>query len=187
MTNEPKDPKRVAAGKRSKAKGATWQRDVAKLLSDWSGETFKSTPRSGGLRWGGAFWVYGDLTPPADFPVVFECKHYATVDFLEILGTNQKDPGVGLVQKWYHEELLVDVLRASTELGIVAKGFLCWKPDHRRSRITMDLDLFNRFGIYTLVTVVTGVPGKTPFITLDLVTFLRSMTYEHFKSVILTP
>lgn len=181
-----KDPKRVAAGKRSKAKGAHWQSEVAKHLSGWSVlDRWKSTPRSGGLRWGGVFWTYGDITPPVDFPIVIECKHYAEADLLELLGTNKSDPGSGRVASWYYDELVGDINRARSELCSNVQGVLVWKQDRHRPRISLDLQLFNQLGIYTLVTLTAGVPGKPPFVTTDFRQFLNDVPYETFKEVCL--
>lgn len=64
-------------GKRSKNKGANYERRIAKILSDWSGLDLRRTPMSGG-------WskqnpdVAGDLvniTPGTFFPYHIECKN----------------------------------------------------------------------------------------------------------------
>lgn len=74
-----KDPVRVAAGKKSKRKGSTFERGVAKELAAWWGGEFTRTPSSGG--WGKSkfaregFNASGDIvTSEADFPFCIECK-----------------------------------------------------------------------------------------------------------------
>jgi hypothetical protein len=178
-----KDPKRVAAGKRAKAKGNRWQSDVAKLLTEWSGEQWKATPRSGGLRWGGCFWTYGDLTPPLDFPIVFECKHYHEIEFIDVLGTNRTIPGGGIVADWWYGEACADAFRATNELRVPVHPVLVWKADRRRPRLSFALDKFNHLGIYTMITVTTGIPDRQPFVTVDLSSFLREVDFERFKIV----
>jgi hypothetical protein len=173
----------VVAGKRAKAKGNKWQSDVAKLLHEWSGEPWKATPRSGGLRWGGVFWTYGDLTPPQNFPIVFECKHYHEIEFIDVLGTNRTIPGGGIVADWWYAEACADAFRATNELGTSVGAVLVWKADRRRPRLSLDLNKFNELSVYTLVTVTTGIPDRAPFVTVDLSSFLREVDYERFKSV----
>jgi len=186
--NEPakqKDPKRVAAGRKSKNKGNTFQREVAKSLSKWSGATFKATPRSGGLRWGGAFWTYGDLTPPEDFFAVFECKHYHEIEFLDVLGTTRSPQGAGLVHEWWNKEARVDAARAARELGRPFAAFLVWKADHARHRISMLLDHYNRIPQrLPLATLATGCPGFDPYVTADFESFLGSVDFVVLRELL---
>lgn len=61
----------------SKAKGNKHEREVAKLLSEWSGKEWHRTPMSGALHWKGDKRVISDIVPPADldFPFSIECKN----------------------------------------------------------------------------------------------------------------
>lgn len=63
-------------GKRSRNKGAGYERKVAKLMTDWWGGQFSRVPASGGLNWGSDQRVAGDIVPPpeSEFPFVIECK-----------------------------------------------------------------------------------------------------------------
>lgn len=179
-----KDPKRVAAGKRSKAKGAKYQSDIAKKLREWSGQEFRSTPRSGGLRWNGAWWTFGDLIPPEDTPLVIECKHYHEVPFIDVLGNRRSEPGGGIVNEWWYSQACEDAARASTQLGATMIPLLIWKQDFCPSRITCDLELFNSLGEYGLVTVVTGTPGRRPHVTVDLLSFLGQINFDQMLMAI---
>lgn len=180
----PKDPKRVAAGKRSKAKGGKWQSDVAKLFSQWSGKTWKSTPRSGGLRWNSTFWTFGDLLPPEDLLLVVECKHYSTIEYIEVLGTVRTEPGGGIVSGWWYGEACADAIRAKKSLSCHVDAVLVWKADRRRPKLTLDLDVFNSLQTYSLVTVTAGIPGRAPYVTVDLAEFVRVVNYERFQEAL---
>lgn len=77
----------------SAKKGTKYQRKVAKALSKWTGLEFKSTPRSGGLRWNTMSHVIGDIvciTEGLFFPFTIECKFYEKIDFSQALLTKTK-------------------------------------------------------------------------------------------------
>ncbi|MCF6205304.1 MAG: hypothetical protein L3J47_00220 [Sulfurovum sp.] len=76
----PKDPKRVASGKKSKRKGSSQELKLAKAFQKWWGEgQFARSPGSGG--WGrpqnrDGFNASGDIiTTARDFPWCIEIKH----------------------------------------------------------------------------------------------------------------
>lgn len=89
----PKNKKRVAAGKRSRRKGSRFEREVAKILSEWWGAEFARTPLSGGFAtksfrddWNAA----GDLvTPDSTFPFCVECKNNESWDFNQLLTSDK--------------------------------------------------------------------------------------------------
>lgn len=61
----------------SKAKGSTFERKLAKMLSDWSGMEFHRTPMSGALHWSNDKRVVSDIVPPQElttWPLSIECK-----------------------------------------------------------------------------------------------------------------
>lgn len=62
-----------------KKKGSAFQRAVAKLLEDSTGEVWKSVAASGALRWGGTHWTWGDILPPEGYYICIECKHHANI------------------------------------------------------------------------------------------------------------
>lgn len=90
-----KDPNRVASGKKSKNKGATFERKVAKILQEyWSqvspGCSFRRTPGSGGwARSGGNLDKFGSagdcVCDDTTFPWCLEMKHYASYDVEKLL------------------------------------------------------------------------------------------------------
>ena len=60
-----------------KNKGNTFERKVAKILSDWSGQQFNRVPLSGALRWEtNDKRVVSDVVPPPSmkWPFSVECK-----------------------------------------------------------------------------------------------------------------
>lgn len=177
-----KDPTRVAAGKRSAGKGSKWQRDVAKALTVWSGKPWKSTPRSGGLRWNTAHWVFGDITPPEDVYIVIECKHHADLQFLDVLGTNYSAQGTDLLSQWYYEQLAGDAQRAEDAIGRPMVPLLMWKTDHRRPRISFCSELFSKLAV-EMAVLETRVPGRSPFVTGDLGMFFHTVTFDRFLAV----
>lgn len=69
----------------SKQKGNANEREVAKILSSWTGAKFARTPMSGGLHWDHEA-VAGDVvcvTRDFDFIFSVETKHYADVKLKE--------------------------------------------------------------------------------------------------------
>lgn len=82
-------PKEV--GINSKKKDDNNERNLAKLLSNWTGEKFTRVPRSGGLDWKNNDSVYGDVVcTNRDFAFVFsvETKFYKSIALEEKLRRN---------------------------------------------------------------------------------------------------
>lgn len=86
-----------AVGKRSRNKGAEFERQTAKVLSKWWGFDFHRVPASGGLHWGSSNNVAGDIVvpPEAGFPFVVECKKREEWT-IENLFLNNKD-----IKNWW--------------------------------------------------------------------------------------
>ncbi len=90
----------VKKRKNSRAKGASFERKIAKDLTAWWGDSFTKTPSSGGLRWGQDHRVTGDIVPSEDakdFPFVVECKKRENWDFEQII------KGTGEVPSWWEQ------------------------------------------------------------------------------------
>jgi len=73
----------------SKAKGSRNERNVVKLLNDWSGYEFARTPQSGGLHWKKQY-TSGDIVCIDDkhgrrFPFSIECKSHQNFDLLHLI------------------------------------------------------------------------------------------------------
>lgn len=81
----------------SRNKGNSFERSVAKEISEWTGTIVTRTPMSGGYN------KFGDITPKdpklmQTFPFCIELKNREAWDFSELLkGTNK---GVGIVSWW---------------------------------------------------------------------------------------
>lgn len=63
----------------SKNKGSEFERKVAKMLTEWSGQEYHRTPMSGALHWKNDKRVVSDIVPPQDlvdrgWPFSLECK-----------------------------------------------------------------------------------------------------------------
>ena len=80
-------------GRKSKRKGSRYEREMAKLFSDWYGEELIRVPASGGMR----SLTRSDLScrNPDYFPFVIECKHREDINFESII----KSPKV-IIDYW---------------------------------------------------------------------------------------
>ena len=85
----------TAKRKNSKNKGSTFEREIAKQLSKWTGHDFHRTPGSGALHWKNDARVVSDIVPSQDFPewkISVECKCYGkptyVCDFQSLLNNN---------------------------------------------------------------------------------------------------
>lgn len=124
---------------KSKNKGNTAEREVAKVLSKWFGEDFKRIPNSGALRWNGASFVYGDLLPPESFPGIIESKFYKEIDLDGLLRlTVQENNPLG----WWLQ-VVDDVQRCYSELRLALQPVLIFKANRRPRRIVIEEKLFN--------------------------------------------
>jgi len=83
--------------KNSRAKGATFERDTAKLFSEWTGIQFRRTPMSGG-------WAKtGDITPvnPKEmdsFRFNVECKNQQVWSFGDLIKDIHNNDGI---ESWW--------------------------------------------------------------------------------------
>ena len=131
-------------GKLAKTKGNTFEREVAKIMSSWSGEEFHRLPASGALRWHGKIWTFGDLLPPESFPVVVECKHHHEVSVDALLGNKRHGPGKGQIADWWWGQCVPDAERAAEQTGRHCEPILVWKQDYGVARICIREQLLDR-------------------------------------------
>lgn len=73
----------------SRTKGSKNERNVAKLMADWSGYEFARTPQSGGLHWKKQY-TSGDIVciderHGSRFPFSIECKFHESLDLLHLI------------------------------------------------------------------------------------------------------
>jgi len=73
----------------SRTKGSRNERNVAKLMENWSGHEFARTPQSGGLHWKKAH-TSGDIVCIDDryglrFPFSIECKFHEELNMLHLI------------------------------------------------------------------------------------------------------
>ena len=128
-------------GRRSKRKGKTYERRCAKLLGEWTGVNFRSTPASGGFNKQGVVireeMFCGDLIcDDPNFRFCVEAKNRDTFSFTGIL----KNPNTAAFSEWWWQ-CLDDATRiqklpilffkpdnaadfiALTALGLIATGY----------------------------------------------------------------
>lgn len=84
-------------GINSRTKGATFERDVAKLLTTWCGMNMRRSPMSGGWN------KHGDITPvdPHDmdsFKFNVECKNQMIWDFSDLIKDIHNNDGI---ESWW--------------------------------------------------------------------------------------
>lgn len=80
----------------SRNKGNRAEREVAALLSDWTGKKFSRTPSSGGLQWKNTH-VKGDIVCTEEghlFPFCVEVKFNQEINFEELLVGSKKEPKI---------------------------------------------------------------------------------------------
>lgn len=73
----------------SKTKGSAYEAKITKLLTEEFGKEFRRVPLSGSLE-----WLKGDIFVPTDtawFPYTIECKHYAEIDWSNLLTAKTSD------------------------------------------------------------------------------------------------
>lgn len=88
---------RSKSGKKSRNKGANFERLIANQVSNWWGQKFRRTPLSGG--WGEEV-ARGDLVcaeKETNFPFAIECKNDNSFSLNQLL----KTPTTGPVVKWW--------------------------------------------------------------------------------------
>ena len=91
---------RSKAGKKAKRKGGTFERKIAKSLSNFWGVTFYRTPASGGSPLKGDYNMAGDLcTSDADWKFHVECKNQEALAKLHNIFTSRKSA----VWKWWKQ------------------------------------------------------------------------------------
>lgn len=84
----------------SKAKGDTYERKIAKKLTEWTGLKFERVPASGGLHWKKDNRVYGDIvTNDPDFPFTIECKARESWNMDSLINGSKE------VEKWWKQAI----------------------------------------------------------------------------------
>lgn len=103
MTQEKRPYTKRSPGKRARTKGNSFENEVAKLLTKWSGSKFRRVPLSGG--WQSSKVATGDLFLVAEyetartgdglrvrFPFSVECKKQEGWDFAQLFRDSEKCP-----------------------------------------------------------------------------------------------
>lgn len=55
-------------------KGNAVELEARRILGNWAGQPFHKMPKSGGLRWAGKIFTFGDVIPPEEYRMIIEVK-----------------------------------------------------------------------------------------------------------------
>lgn len=119
-------------GKRSKRKGKTYERRCAKILTEFTGVNYRSTPGSGGFNKFGGVTIReelfcGDLICDSpDFRYCIEAKNRESFSFTALL----KSPSTAAFTKWWHQ-CVTDAKAVGLE------PLMFFKPNNRDDFIVM--------------------------------------------------
>ena len=160
---------------KEKTKGNKAERKVAGLLTEWWGGEFRRMPNSGALRWNGAFWTYGDIVPPEDFPAVAEVKHHRHIDFQPVItGTPQKDNILG-----FWNQVCEDARSCYRETGVYVEPMLIAKKDFVPEYIGMRLEFLAGLQLNVRALYIVR-PDLISFGILSLGDFLTIVSKQDF-------
>lgn len=143
---------------KSKAKGSAFELKIAKLLTEEFGKEFRRTPLSGALE-----WMKGDLIVIDDtawFPWTIECKHYAEIDWSNLLTAKSSDLHTFWQQTLRESKIMqrkpLLIFRANRSKDYVAYD------DHIKVDDYVEINSFgNRFKISLLDQWITSVKNQT--------------------------
>lgn len=170
----------AGGGAYAKARGRQGEQQLADKLGAWWKSEFHRMPASGALRWNGAFFTYGDLIPPEDFPAVIECKVRLQQAF-DLL----KPAEHGWISETFYKQLWNDIVRAKKETGQSYLPILAYKIGRNAPWfIIMDARVFDKIGkeVFDKFPYMwIHYPSHWPIIMIDLKTFLANVTPEQFK------
>lgn len=172
---------------KTKAKEYAQLYQLLPMLNNWWGGTFKKTPASGALRWGGAenYWVYGDIVPPENFPFVIECKNYTEICTDEII---RKPADQGRITYFWYYQTVVDAERATKELGRPFLPMLIYKINRMTNRIVIDERIWLLFPEELRKQVPhlrCNVPGREPFVLSESTSFFAILTKDVVTTALL--
>lgn len=165
----------------SKQKGSTYERRVAKLMTDWWGGEFSRVPASGGLRWGADQRVAGDIVPPlrSNFPFVIECKKH------EGWGLHNLLLNTGPIRTWW-EQVILDCTRMA-EHGMAPCLVFSKNRDKDYILIPYVEDVFNllasKHPVSRQIVEYNNIRDETQYFDTLLTTFegLSSLSKEYIQ------
>lgn len=140
-------------GKKSKRKGKTYERRCAKLLTEFTGIGFRSTPSSGGFNKFGGVTIReelfcGDLIcDDQNFIFCVEAKNREEFSFEAVL----KNPNTAAFTKWWYQ-CLEDAKR------VELLPILFFKPDNQADFVAINADGF----------IACGLPKSMPAMILKV-------------------
>jgi hypothetical protein len=161
-----------AQGRRSKRKGKTYERRVAKILKEFTSVEFRSTPSSGGFnKFGGATireeLFCGDvIADDATFRYCVEAKNREEFSFTSIL----KSPETAAFTRWWHQ-----CVEDANTVGL--EPLMFFKPNRADDFVVMTLTEYNKhygnpkvpfYAIHAYINPITIKPEKDLEITVKL-------------------
>ena len=111
---------------KAKIKGSAYEAKIALLLTKELKLEFKRVPLSGSLS-----WLKGDLIPIDDtaaFPYCIECKHYAEVDWNNLL-TAKTSTILGFWEQTLREAKVMKKRPLLIYRWNRSKDYVCWDSD----------------------------------------------------------
>lgn len=151
----------------SRNKGATYERKVAKMMSDWWGGQFSRVPASGGLNWGADQRVAGDIVPPPEsgFPFVIECKKREDWTFDHIL------LNIGTPKDWW-QQVVMDSRRVNQVPLLIfsrnrAKDFIMIPHEDEMYKSLQDID----YDVSRTAVTIENIRGEIQEFEVILTTF----------------
>lgn len=135
----------------SRAKGATFERKIAKMLTEALGIEFKRSPGSGAYATVNKMGAFkGDIITESPFPYCIECKKYADFN-LEDLVTGTKSG----ILKWFEQ--------LNREKG-KDKGILIFQRDHGKIMMALESDVVQKGLLYWNGYVIGKMDDVLPFL-----------------------
>lgn len=173
--------------KRAKSRGPAFQRDVAKVLSNWWGdknEEFYSTPASGALRWQKRDDVIGDLVVPVSFKFNVECKSREDIG-INILFEREFSKTDSLHVWW--NQILADTRRSGKKPMLVFKKLRQFPIVCIRLSDFEEIDLPNDIVDEVIrMTVQTSIPclnGYERVVLMKLSDFVKYIRPDWCKNI----
>jgi hypothetical protein len=161
---------------RSKDKAYAHETRIAKVLSKWAGQTFMRTPSSGSMRWGGGRWIYADIVPPEDFPILCECKHHADMSIEGVLVQDNK-----IIEWWRQTE--ESYHRAIKDLGSYSVyPCMSFRRDYGRDFLAVPQSMLP--GRIRYFALEGGITSGMSMAICDMKTFLELFKPEDLMSTL---
>jgi hypothetical protein len=178
---------RSKSAKRAKGRGGNFQREIAKVFSQWwdnKDEEFYSTPASGGLRWQKRDDVIGDLVVPTSFIFNVECKSREEIG-MGILFERKYNKTDGIHLWW--NQILSDTQRSGKKPMLVFKQLrqypiVCIKSVELEN-LCPSSDILDEVTRMTVVTTIPCLTGYERVVLMKLSDFTEYIKPDNCKLI----